>query len=160
RAREAANTQRPPRELWGAWRAKKLGPMFSSEQSAVPPSQQPPSVQRDAHPSKRRRTPTYAARLMGACRWGAALFFAATSHLAAAEPTLLKCQAKDYAGLNDHGLLDKRNLDFWLTTENFIVDLSTGAVRTQGLSKAVVWSIIQTGDSRNDWVLTPDAFWE
>ena len=27
-------------------------------------------------------------------------------------------------------------------------------------SKAVVWSIIQTGDSRNDWVLTPDAFWE
>jgi hypothetical protein len=80
--------------------------------------------------------------------------------LAAAEPTLLKCQAKDYAGLNDHGLLDKRNLDFWLTTENFIVDLSTGAVRTQGLSKAVVWSIIQTGDSRNDWVLTPDAFWE
>jgi hypothetical protein len=77
---------------------------------------------------------------------------------AVAAPTLLRCSASDYAALGEDGLLGKDNIEWWLEFyQQFVVDLSTGAMRIYGDAPPVSWQVIQSGSASYDWILTPGA---
>ncbi len=79
----------------------------------------------------------------------------ATGALAAADS--LRCHSKEAIEVQDDGSLRRDGMAEYHQKEyqNFIVDITTGAVRFAGEPSSIQWTIVQEGTNENDTVLVP-----